>query len=193
MTTPSDIWDRAISPFLRLEPESNSERVRHTYTRAEASWRRVNEIPPHAPATFQRHRPCWTFSSARLTPRILEIHRRVTRRCPPVESTRSINGTVRRKRTGRFRCSISGKYPLVSSDSPVRFHRGWQNNPTIKRHRYWRGSMNPWIFPPIDRSYCRHVITRMGLLFNGSNRERSMRNFKLVTREWIEREYEIEK
>lgn len=47
VTTLSDIWDRAISPFLRLEPESNSERVRHTYTRAEASWRRVNEIPPH--------------------------------------------------------------------------------------------------------------------------------------------------
>lgn len=45
VTTLSDIWDRAISPFLRLEPESNSERVRHTYTRAEASWRRVNEIP----------------------------------------------------------------------------------------------------------------------------------------------------
>lgn len=77
---------------------------------------RERDTTTHAPATFQRHRPCWTFSSARLTPRILEIHRRVTRRCPPVELTRSINGTVRRKRTDRFRCSISGKYPLVLSD-----------------------------------------------------------------------------
>lgn len=122
-----------IARFLRSF-DSNRSRILnvYTYTRAEASWRRVNEIPPHAPATFQRHRPCWTFSSARLTPRILEIHRRVTRRCPPVESTRSINGTVRRKRTDRFRCSISGKYPLVLSDS-TRALSPWLASKTTQR------------------------------------------------------------
>lgn len=117
VTTLSDIWDRAISPFLRLEPESNSERVRHTYVH---SSRGIVEARERDTTTRSRD-----FST---TPTVLDFQlcainsadTRDSSACNaamPVESTRSINGTAGRKRTGRFRCSISGEYPLVLSDS----------------------------------------------------------------------------